>query len=462
MEKIISMIYMFLGKAVALSATFPGSVSNQDQVVALAIGMIMIIISLILVFRAVSVNNGYNFLIRLLVVNIPTAVISYYAMMCLSGADKSYVMKKSTALILAGVLAGSVLFIVVNFLLEHEKGIVSVILFGAGMFAASAALRLWNLADGTNAKPVFRNIMYFSLISDPVKSMIQKAGLSAFTGVLEFIMIMLLLMLAIMLVFKSKNLMPEEWMMGLISQILPAIAYLGLEAHAAEKWNPQVAYFVFFLAIVGDILFLFVFWYQVSNKTQEGTIGAFWMILGGAALRCAIVLGTSVARDSFLGKFLGYCVDGMNYIYNFVPVGAKTQFNNGNPIMSLLGVAVALLIALILIIIIYLILGRVFDFEGDGAGMGVGWFRTCSLIMIIPLIVYWVGSMNNALLASNYDWIMLALKSLTCIGFAVCCANIAPSLFSKGFLGQLKLVLISTIVSVTLTCILTAIIFKLV
>lgn len=463
MEKIVSMIYMGLAKILAFTATFPGSVSGQDQVVALAIGMIMIIGALLLIFRAVSVNNGYGFLVRLLVVNVITVIISYYAMMCLAGTDGKYVMSRSVALMLGGVLGGTILFIVVNFLLEHDKGVVTLILLGSGFFAASAALRLWNLADGTKQTPVFKNIMYFSMISGPVKTAIKKAGLATFTGAMEFILIMLLMMIAIMLIVKAKSLMPEEWGIGMVSQALPALAYLILESHAGEKWNPNFAYFVFLMCLVGDIIYLFIFWYQVSSmKTQEGTIGAFWLLVGGIAIRCSIVLGTGVAKDSWLGQFLGYAVDGMNFLYKNCPFGINTAFASGNFFMSVLGVAVALLIAIILVIIIFLILSRFLDFDGDGAGLGLSWFRNCALLMVIPLIVYWMGTMNSVLLAGNYEWITLALKSLTCIGFAVCFANIAPSFFSKSFFGQLKLVVISTLASVSITCALTAVIMKLV
>lgn len=61
--------------------------------------------------------------------------------------------------------------------------------------------------------------------------------------------------------------------------------------------------------------------------------------------------------------------------------------------------------------------------------------------------------MYGAAVLSKYPWIDLAAQSLTGIGLALCFSNIAPA-FNRGFMGQLKLILVSTLTSVLLGCLL--------
>ena len=293
--------------------------------------------------------------------------------------------------------------------------------------------------------------------------MINQAGLLTLIGVIEFFILMGCMFFAMTLLYNSRNRIPEEWGIAMVSQILPVIGYMIFEAHAGSNWVPVNAFYVFTVVGIGDLLYLFVFLFELLDaKKEDSVVSAFGVIVGGIALRIAAILGVDLATRSLLGKSIAALSNFMTKLYNIIPVGKQTSFAGGNPVLAIIGIAIVVVLSTILIFIVFHLLDKVLQFENSGSGMSEGWFRNCAMLMIIPFMVYWICSTYGNVFGEMFNVLIVMLRALVCLGFALSLSNLGPSIFEKAFWNQLKIVLVSTFASAIITCVFTVVIMHLI
>ena len=95
---------------------------------------------------------------------------------------------------------------------------------------------------------------------------------------------------------------------------------------------------------------------------------------------------------------------------------------------------------------------KIISFENN-TSMGVVWFRSCSLLLIVSVVIYWGCTMYGNILGVNYKWVVQVVKTTAGLGMALNVANIAPA-FIVGFADQIKRVAVSSVVTLILVCLL--------
>lgn len=453
MEKIISVMYGFLADILILVAGIPSGITSEGTGLLFLMAVILGIVSLVLLFLAVGFNDGYNLFVKLAVGGTLVWITAHCAVMKILNMDvlQTVPLYGSTA---AGLFfAGAIAFLVVNFLLDFGKGRVTLLLWLGEFLFACSVIRLWGYIEVTESTPQYEKIMLVSGLQDSLAEFFEKLGLSALTGIFEYVLLIVLMFIIAYYLFRTRSFIPGEWMGGVVSQILSAAAYLIFESHAGIVWRTDQAFLVFFLFCAGEMLYLFIFCYEVKRKDQEGCIGAFFIGLSGILLHCVVVIAVDMTRRGAMGKTITRLSSGMTWIYEKIPFGMHTNFSEGNSFIAVIGVAIAIVLAVIILVILHMILGKVIGYEEEGAGMGATWFRNCSMVLIIPVVICWICSMYGNIFGDSYEWISLALQSLVSIGSALVVSNIAPAL-SSGFLGQLKLIAVSLAGSLISVCLL--------
>lgn len=463
MSNIISEIYGFLAKLLVFTASLPGNLKSQGQVSLFVIAAILGCLSLLLIFFAVKTNNGsYQLYVKLGVSSLFILLIAEYAILDFSGLNilKSCPLLGSAAagLFFVGVIA----FIIVNFKLDSSLGKTTLFLCGAGFLFVASVLRLWYVisANGKAAAPEYEKIMLLSAMLKPVLSKLAELGFSSLIGVIEYILLIVVMFITVLYIFKTRTLLEEEWLGAFISQIMIAVSYLIFEVHKGIPWRVDMAFLAFLLFCTGGFLYIFIFCYVLDLREQDKCIGAFFMGVSGVLLDFAVILSVDMSRRGSWGTMLNRLSGAMTTIYRAIPIGRYVDFTKGSIYMHILGGLVTLILTVLLVLLVFLLFGRAFNYEEEGAGMGVIWFRNCAMLLVIPIIVYWICSLYGNLFGESYKWIRLLIHSVATIGSAICVSNIAPA-FKNGFVGQLKLILISTLGSVAIVCLLIPVIMAL-
>lgn len=454
MEKIISGIYEFLASLFILIAEIPSGIKSGESSILFLMAAILGIISIILLFAAVNANEQeYHFFVKLAVGGILIVAITYCAILKNLGMDVQQTIPFYGSVWAGLLLAGVLGFIVVNFLLGFRKGKVTLLIWTGELLFACSVIRLWGYVIGTEDIPQYGKIMLVSRLQDKITSLFDKLGITGFTGIFEYVLLIVLMFVIVYYLFRTRSVIPEEWLGGVISQLMSGTAYLIFEVHDGIAWRADQAFMVFLLFCAGEMLYIFIFLYEIKCKNQEGCVGAFFIGLSGILWHCVIVIAVDMTRRGAMGKTLARLSEVMTWIYTKMPFGMHTNFNQGNSFIALIGAVISVVLTVIILIIMYLILGKVIEYEDTGVGMGAVWFRNCSMVMIIPVVICWVCSMYGNIFGQSYQWISLAVQSLVSIGSALCISNIAPA-FAKGFLGQLKLIVISVSSSLVVVCLL--------
>lgn len=454
MEKIISGIYELLANIFILIAGIPNGIKSGGSGVLFLMTAILGIVSMFLLFGAVMANEeGYNFYVKLTVGGILTFVIGYCAILKISGLDVIQSVPEYGSVWAGLLLAGTVAFIIVNFLLDFQKGKVAVFVLLSELFFMCSVIRLWEYVKVTEGSPQYEKIMLISKIRDKLTSLFSDLGFASFTGIFEYILLIALMFVIGYYLFRTRAVIPGEWLGGVISQIMSGMAYLIYEAHDGIAWRADQAFLVFLLFCAGEMLYIFIFCYEIRCKSQDGCIGAFFIGLSGVLWHCAVVIAVDMTRRGAMSKSIERLSSLMTWIYEKIPFGMHTNFSQSNSFMALIGALIAIVLAVIIMIVLYLILGHVIDYESTGVGVSASWFRNCTMVLIIPVIICWVCSMYGNIFGSSYPWVSLAVQSLVSIGSALCISNIAPA-FNEGFFGQLKLIAISAVCSLLAVCLL--------
>lgn len=454
MEKIILGIYEFLATFLNLIVKIPGGAASEEPGIMFLMTSILGILTIVLLFLAFNANfEAYNFYVKLGVGGALIFVIVHCAALKDSGLDILDNVPLYGSLIAGGLLVGAIVFAVINFLLDFQKGKVTILLWLSEMLFACSVLRLWGYVKGTEGVPQYGKIMLVSRLQEWLTSLFTRLGVPSLTGIFEYVLLIGLMFIIVYYLFRTRNFIQEEWLGCEVSQILSGAAYLIYEAHDGISWRPDQAFLVFLLFCAGEMLYIFIFCYEIKCKNQEGCIGAFFLGVSGILWHCVIVISVDMTRRGAMGKSISRLSEMMGWIYRVIPIGVHTNFSQGNSFIALMGALIAILLAVIVLIILFHILGRFLPYEDEGAGMGAVWFRNCSMVMMIPLVICWVCYMYGNIFGDSYEWVSLMLQSLVSIGSALCISNIAPSL-KEGFLGQLKLIGVSLAGSLGAVCLL--------
>lgn len=454
MEKIILGIYEFLATVFNLIVKIPGGTASEEPGILFLMTFIFGLVSMVLLFFAIGANGDtYNFYVKLAVGGILTFVIIHCAALKDSGLDILDSVPLYGSLIAGGLLVGAIAFAVVNFMLGFEKGKVIILLWLSEMMFACSVLRLWGYTEGAEGEFHYEKIMLISRVREWLISLFDRLGVSSLIGIFEYVLLIGLMFIIVYYLFRTRNFLQEEWLGCVVSQILSGIAYLIFEAHDGIAWRADQAFLVFLLFCTGEMLYFFIFCYEVRCQDQERCIGAFFIGLSGIMWQCVIVIAVDMTRRGAMGKSISRLSEMMEWIYEIIPIGIHTNFSQGNSFIVLMGALIAIVLAIIVLIILFSILGRFLPYESEGAGMGAAWFRNCSMIMMIPLVICWVCYMYGNIFGDSYEWVSLMIQSLVSIGSALCISNIAPSL-KEGFLGQLKLIAVSIAGSLGAVCLL--------
>ncbi len=454
MEKMISGIYGFLANIFIIIAGIPSGIDSEESSILFLMAAILGIISIILLFTAVNINNQeeYHFPVKLAVGGALIFVITHCAILKISGMDVQQTVPLYGSVWAGLLLAGAFGFIIVNFLLDIKKGKVTLLVWMGEMLFACSVIRLWGYVRGTEA-PNYGKIMLVSRLQDRLVSAFDNLGITAFLGFFEYVLLIVLMFIIAYYLFRTRSVIPGEWFVGVISQLMTGAAYLIYEVHDGIVWRSDQAFMVLLLFCAGEMLYIFIFFYEVRCKNQEGCVGAFFIGLSGILWQYVIVIAVDMTRRGAMGKSIARLSAVMTWIYTKMPFGMHTIFSRGNSFIALIGAGIVIVLTVIILVIMYLILGKIINYEDTGVGMGAVWFRNCSMIMIIPVVICWVCSMYGNIFGESYQWVSLAVQSLVSIGSALCISNIAPAI-KKGFLGQLKLIIISVASSLAAACLL--------
>lgn len=445
MEKFVSVIYGFLANILIYIAGFPGNIVSSGSGVWLGVAFLWGLLSIMLFFRAVKRNNGsYQFLVKLAIGAACILIVIHFAVIKLSGLNETQIVSKYEFGAAAGCLILAVIFVIVNFLLDFGKGKITVMLWFGEFLFASSVLTLWDFIKGTGSAPQYDKLMLVSRVVEPFTSLLDKLGFPGITGFLESIILILLMFVTVYYLFQTRRFISDEWIACVAGQIMAGTAYLIYEVHDGIAWRMDQAFMVFLLFCAGWIINIAVFIYEITLKDQNGCIGAVFLGISGTLWSFAVVFSVDMAKRGALGKNLDRISGMMTKIYRFVPFGRHTDFSKGNVLLPVLGAIITLVLTILIIVLLFLILGKILNYAETGAGMSAVWFRNCSIVLIIPITIYWICSMYGNIFGDSYSWINLMIQSLTGIGIALCISNVAPAI-RKGFLGQLKLILISTL-----------------
>lgn len=445
MEKLVSVIYGFLANILIYIAEFPGNFVSSGTGILLGVAFVWGLLSVMLFFRAVKRNNGsYQFFVKLAVGAAWILIVTHFALIKLSGLDEVQIISKYESWAGAGIIVLAVIFVIVNFLLDFGKGKITVMLWLSEFLFASGVIRLWDYIKGTGNTPRYEKLMLVSGIVDPFASSMDKLGFPGITGVLESIILIIVMFVTVYYLFRTRHFITDEWLICVAGQIMAGTAYLIYEVHDGIDWRMDQAFMVFLLFCTGWIINIIVFIYEITLKDQNGCIGAVFLGVSGIFWSIAVVFSVDMAKRGSLGKNLDRISGMMTRIYNFVPYGRHTDFSKGNVILPVMGALLTLVVTILVIALLFGILGKTMDYSDTGAGMSAIWFRNCSIVLIIPITIYWICSMYGNIFGESYSWVSLMIQALTGIGIALCISNIAPCI-RKGFLGQLKLILVSTL-----------------
>lgn len=445
MEKLVSVIYEFLANILIYVAFFPNGIGSAGNGVLLGVAMLGGIISVIIVLNAIYHNNGrYDFPAKLAIGGIWVLLVTHFAILKVSDLN---IMEHVSQIefLAAGIFLIVVIgFVVVNFLLDFQMGKMSLMLWMSEFLFAASVIRLWSYIKGTDNIPQYEKLMLISRVVDPVNSAMKSVGLQEITGIFEYILLIILMFITVYYLFRTKHFVPNEWLICVIGQIMAGTSYLLYEVHDGIPWRMDLAFMVFLLFCTGWILNLVMFFYEIRRKDQNGCIGAFFIGVSGIFWNFAVVFAVDMAKKGAVGKSLDRISGVMTDIYHFIPYGRHTDFKEGNPVLPVFGALIAIVLAVLFILILFLILGKVLNYGETGVQMSAAWFRNCSIVLIVPIIVYWNCSRFGNIFGESYPWVSLMIQAFTEIGLALCISNIAPA-FRKGFLGQMKLILISTV-----------------
>lgn len=462
MEKIISGIYGFLANILVLIAGIPSGIASEGTGLRFLMAAILGIVSLVLLFWAVSSNgDDYHLFVKLAVGGVLVFITAHCAVMKILRMDVLQEVPVYGSPAAGLFLAGAIAFLAVNFLLDFNKGKVTLLLWLGELLFAGSVIRLWGYIEVTESTPQYEKIMVVSRFPDWLVSFCEKLDLSALTGIFEYILLIVLMFIIVYYLFRTRMFIPEEWVGCVLSQFISSAAYLIFESHTGIAWRTDQAFLVFLLFCAGEMLYLFIFCYEVRSKNQEGCVGAFFIGLSGILMHCVVVISVNMTYQGAMQKMITRLSDGMTLIYEKMPFGMHTNFNDGNPFMAIIGAAIAIVLAGIILVMLYLILGKVIGYEEEGAGMGAAWFRNCSILLVLPIVICWICSLYGNIFGDSYKWISLALQSLVSISSVLVISNIAPA-FSKGFLGQLKLIVVSLAGSLMSVCLLVPILLALI
>lgn len=462
MEKIISGIYEILANIVVLIVRIPGGTISEEPGIVFFMTFLLGISSIIFLFIAVHANyDTYDFYVKLAVGGILTFVIAHCAVLEILGLD----IRKTVPLygtVLAGMLlVGAIAFAVINFMLDFQKGKVTIILWLSEMLFACSVIRFWGYVKGADGIPQYGKIMLAERTQNWLTSLFTRLGITSLTGICEYVLLIGLMFVITYYLFRTRAFLEREWLGCVISQILSGAAYLIYESHDGIAWRMDQAFIVFLMFCTGEMLYIFLFMYEIKCKNQEGCIGAFFVGFSGVLWHCVTVIAVDMTRRGAMGKSLTRLSELMTWIYKVIPVGIHTDFGQGNSFIALFGALITIILTIIVLVVLFILLGKLLDYESEGAGMGAVWFRNCSMVMMIPVVICWICYMYGNIFGDSYKWISLMLQSLVSIGSALCISNITPA-FKSGFLGQLKLIIVSIAGSLGAVCILVPVILALI
>lgn len=455
MENFISGIYGFLANILIFITEFPREMTqHMGGFAPLVVGSCFAIASILCVMSAIKKNGAqYNFFVKAAVGGAILFIVTHYAVLYLEELDVIETVPFYGSIGVFLLFVGGIAFVAVNYYLEKTKGTITLLVWGSEFLFAAGAIVLWSCMKGSDGTLQHENLMLIANIVNPFTTFVNELGFQTIIGIIEYILLMFLMFITVFLLHRMRVCLDQEWIVCVIGQFMAGAAYLIYEVHEAVPWRLDQAFLVFLLFCAGWMLNIVMFFYELGLRSQDGCIGAFFIAVSGVTWSSAIVIAVDIAKQGALSNVLGWLSGLMTKLYNIIPVGIHTNFNRGNWILAILGVCIAVVLAALIVILLFLILGKAFDYEADGIGMGVRWFRNCSMFFVISIVLYWSCSMYGAAVLSKYPWIDLAAQSLTGIGLALCFSNIAPA-FNRGFMGQLKLILVSTLTSVLLGCLL--------
>lgn len=460
MERIVSVIYDFMANILIYAAEFPGDMKSAGSGLLFGGAAVWIVISIMLVIAAIRSNNGsYKFPVKVAVGGIWIFSVMHYAVFKLAGLNIAKSVPFYHYGIAGLIFLGAIVFAVINFLLDFVKGKTTVLLWTSEFLFAASVIRFWRCIEGTS--PKYERIMVVSKIVDSFTLVMKKLGLQGISGIFESVILILLMFITVCYLFRAKHYMPDEWLICLIAQIASGVAYLLYEVHTGIEWRVDQAFIIFLLFCTGWIVHIIIFVYEIAARKQDGCIGAFLAALSGLTWSCAIVFAVDVAKKGALGQSLNRISSVMTKVYQAVPYGVQMELSKNKLILSVLSFLIALVLTVLSIIVLFVVLGKVLNFSETGVGMGVEWFQNCSLVLAVPIVIYWTCSMYGNLFGESYSWISLMIQSLAGIGLALCFSNMAPAI-KKGFLGQLKLIVISMVGSLLVICILIPVVLALI
>ena len=461
MEKFILVIYEFLANILTYVAFFPSGVTVEGDGILVGIAILGGVISIVMMLSAIYSNQGsYNFPVKLAIGGAWVLIITHFAVLKLSGLDTAGYVSQTERLAAIILLVIAVGFAAVNFLLDFRMGKICVTLWlGEFLFAAST-VRLWNYIKGSEGIPEHDKLMLMSKAVNPVASFMEKLGLQGLTGVFESVLLIVLMFVTVFYLFRTKRFIPKEWGICVTAQMLAGISYMLYEVHDGIAWRMDQAFMVFLLFCTGWMIYLVIFIYEIGSKDQKGCIGAFFIGVSGIFWSLAVVFSADIAKRGALSKNLKRISDIMKKVYHFMPFGRHSDLKEGNAALPVFGFLITIALAVLLLLILFAVLGKVLKYNEEENGMSAGWFRNCSMVLIVPIIVYWNCSMFGNIFKDSYSWVMLMVQAFTGIGMALCISNIAPA-FHKGFLKQIKLIVVSTVSSLFVSIVLVPVIFAL-
>lgn len=449
MEDFISTIYGFLANILLFVTEFSRDIAKSMGALApFIVGSCFIVAALVCLILAIKKNDErYNFFVKAAVGGSLFLIVTHHAILYLEGLDVIQTVPFYSSPALLILVIGVLAFAAVNYHLENTKGTITLLVWGAEFLFAAGAITFWECMKGADGTLQYENLLFAANIVKPFTVFVNELGFQTIVGILEYILLMFLLFGTVFFVCRVWMFMCEEWSWCLAGQLMVGIAYLLYAVHDDYTWRMDQAFLVFLLFCAGWMLNFIMFFYELRIKNQEGCVGAFFMAVAGVLWSCAVVLAADIAKQGGLRTTLKGISSLMTKVYRMIPVGIHTNFNQGNWIMALLGIGIAMILAAIIVVLLFFVLSRVLVYDAMETGMDVYWFRNCSMFLLLSIVLYWGCSTYGTLVLTQYPWIDLAAQSLAGIALALCFSNIAPAL-RMGFAQQLKLILISTLTTV--------------
>ena len=454
MDNIVSVIYEFLGNILIYFAEIPGEkVLNGSAGILITGAAIMFIFAVLLFLMAVGANgNSYVFYIKLLVGAVPIFLIAQYAVLMDAGVSIKKEVIYYNPIIWMLIFIGAIGFLIVNILLEPENGRVIGYLWSGEFLLMAGSMRLWEFVRADGRNPDYSLLLLVSRVLNPFTNALNSIGFQSATRAIEFLALMGLMFITVYVFAKSSAMVEKEWGACISSQIVMAAAYLLFEMHVGVPWSYDHAFMAFLLFCTGLILYLFLFCFEVHIHEQERCIGVFMIGIAGIVLDIAVILGTDMVRLGAMESSLNKLAAVMTFIYDKTTFGIHTDFTKGNFVMPIIGSLTVLILAVILVLLLFMVWKKIISFENN-TSMGVVWFRSCSLLLVVSVVIYWGCTMYGNILGVNYKWVVQVVKTTAGLGMALNVANIAPA-FIVGFAAQIKRVAISSVVTLLLVCLL--------